>query len=139
MKVTQAVATVAIAATLALGAVACDGQTYQDNGDDTVAEVVYGHTVNGAWIEYGTPEIVYVSPAYYHSHMYLYRNPLHVHYTAPRGVVIGKSRTTTTTRTTSRGTKVTSGCSLCRPGGGGTRYGSGSRSGSSGGSRSGRR
>lgn len=136
MKAGKTLAALALTAVIVGGTAACDS-SYNDPGyqDNSIAEYEYGqYNSSHVWIEFGTPKLVYVTPTYYRSHMYLYANPLHIHVTAPKGVTIGKSRTTTTTR----GTRVTSGCNSCRPGGGGVRYGSGSRS-TSGGSRPGRR
>lgn len=139
MKVGKTFASMALVVALFSGAVACDGNysdpTYDNSGN--VAEYEYGYySPAHVWVEYPSPRLVYVSPSYYHTHMGLYANPLHIHVTVPRGVTIGQPRVRTGSGVTSRGYKV-QGCNACRAGGGGTRYGSGTRSVS--GSRSGRR
>jgi hypothetical protein len=143
MKVGKALASTVLALAVLSGAVACDGQgdNYTNDDSGNIAEYEYGYySTTHVWVEYPSPRLVYVSPTYYRSHTYLYANPLHIHVTVPKGVTVGRPRLGSGMVSTSRGYKV-QGCNSCRAGGGGTRYGSGPRSGfgSSGGSRSGRR
>lgn len=95
----KALASVVLVGAIVLGATACDGQNYNDPGygNGQIAEYEYGYYNGPTWIEYSSPRLVYVSYSYYHSHGTLFANPRHIRVTPPRGVTIGKSRTTTTT------------------------------------------